>query len=345
MKSSASIRYKHAFNSQHKIIYIGDLTRSAETKSETFICISCGNVLIPKLGQIKQKHFAHKHIQNCSEETYLHKLAKLVFEQEYYSSLINNEPFFIELEIDRVCNAYQDDFGRICNVESINKLFDLTKRYKRISPETRSDEFIPDILLSDKTGEKNLFIEIAVTHQVTEEKISSKTPIIEINIETEEDIFVIKERIIRQTNPKIKLINLEIKPEEGRFCDEFDCPERVGVFRVYKNGKSILTWEKPPKAKSLIEKQNNSGFLYFKVINGDHVYSLSDEYKKNLIEAYNNKIDIKNCFLCRYHGENWSYFDDDECPIFCKFLKVKCKSNYASECQYYKPDQKSFPDL
>jgi hypothetical protein len=82
--------------------------------------------------------------------------------------------------------------------------------------------------------------------------------------------------------------------------------------------------------------------LNYKVISSDEEYARSDEYKKNVVDAYNTKIAIKNCFLCRYHGDNYSYCDED-LPIFCKFLKIKCNSNQASACQYYRPHPKCFP--
>lgn len=348
MRSSASIKYKYAFDSKQQIVDVRELQRSEETRNEVFTCISCENILIPRLGEIKRKHFAHKHTQNCSEETYLHKLAKLTFEREYCLALANNEPFYIELKIDRRCIACKDALGKVCYLESVDKLFDLTKRYKKISLEVKNDEFIPDILLSDLTEEKNLFVEIAVTHEITCKKVESKIPIIEISIQNEDDILLIKERIITQKDSRIRLVNLNIQPEERSICKESECPERIGVFVVYSNGKSILSWERLPKAKSLINSHMNGNILYCKLIGLGKIWSSSDEYKRNLIEAYNNRIDVKNCFLCRYHGENRSYYDDndDEAkPIFCKFLKIKCKSNYASECQYYKPDERAFPDL
>ena len=66
-------------------------------------------------------------------------------------------------------------------------------------------------------------------------------------------------------------------------------------------------------------------------------------YFKMLIKAFNEKRKIKNCYLCRYHGLN--FFDYDETPIFCKFLKKSCNSNEAATCQYYRPDPKVFPTI
>ncbi|MBD1945781.1 hypothetical protein H6F50_26090 [Coleofasciculus sp. FACHB-712] len=341
MKSTNRIKYKYAYRAENKVLYIGDLQKTEDIKNEVFTCISCGNTLIPKLGEIRQKHFAHKHIQNCSEETYLHRLAKLIFAQEYQLCLNKNEPFYIELKIDRRCNAYEEKLGKICQLDTINKTFDLTKRYVKLDLETKNDAFIPDILLSDISYNKNLFIEIAVTHKITDKKAQSKFQIIEISIESEEDILFIKEHIISQNNPKIKLINFDIKPEQGNICNGQNCSERMGFFRVYKNGKSILTWESLPKAYFILKNHKNI-ILYYKIISSKEVYLSSYEYKKNLVDAYNAKVAIKNCSLCRYHGESWSYSNEEE-PIFCKFLKINCNSNHASECQYFRPDPKCFP--
>jgi len=342
MKSTTGIKYKYARNSENRIVYIEELERTNDIKQEVFTCISCGNLLIPKLGKIRQKHFAHKYVQNCSEETYLHRLAKLVFAHEYQLCLGRKEPFYIELEIARRCNAYEKHFGKVCCLESISKTFDLTKRYVKIDVEKKDGDFVPDILLSNELGTKKIFIEIAVTHQITQKKVQSKLEIIEISIKNEEDILSIRERIIRQKDPKIKLVNFDIKPEQGDICNGRNCPEKVGLFQVYKNGKSILTWQSLPKTYFLIKIRKDS-FLYYKVISCDKEYARSDEYKKNVIDAYKAKIAIKNCFLCRYHGDNWSYYDEN-LPIFCKFLKIRCSSNHASACQYYRPDPKCFPE-
>ena len=44
-------------------------------------------------------HFAHKKLQECHEETYLHKLDKIIFLELYKESLANNIPFFIDVVI------------------------------------------------------------------------------------------------------------------------------------------------------------------------------------------------------------------------------------------------------
>jgi hypothetical protein len=158
MKSTTEIKYKYARNSENRIVYIEELEKTNDIKQEVFTCISCGNLLIPKLGKIRQKHFAHKYVQNCSKETYLHRLAKLVFAQEYQLCLDRKEPFYIELEIGRRCNAYEKDFGKVCRLKSIYKTFDLSKRYVKVDVEKKDGDFVPDILLSNELGTKRYLL-------------------------------------------------------------------------------------------------------------------------------------------------------------------------------------------
>lgn len=343
MESKNTIRYKYALNSEKQTVYIGELERTPDLKNQVFTCISCEKLLIPRLGKIRQKHFAHKYVDNCSEETYLHRLVKTLFVQEYQKCLDSQIPFHLELDIDQICNTYESNLGITCELESIKKVFDLTKRYTSVFLETREGEFIPDILLSNDSGSKKLFVEIAVTHSLTEKKANSSFNIIEIQIESESDVDFIHQRLIKQSDPKVKLINFQIIPDIKNQCPEQKCPNEMGLFVVYKSHKSIMIWESLTQVYSRLQNQKSS-IIYYEICPQLKGYcNFSDEYKQRVVNAHLKRIQIKNCFLCRYHGENWSF--DEENSIFCKFLKIKCNSNHAAECNYYKPDPKCFPEI
>ena len=198
MSGQSKVQYQYAYSSSDEIIHVESLTNTPEVRLETFKCISCGNLLIPKLGKIKRKHFAHKHVCDCSGETYLHRLAKELFLREYQHCLDQHLPFNIELRISRYCDQHKADFGLICHLGSESKTYDLTKRFRKVELETQIGDFIPDILLSDATGEKQLFIEIAVTHKVTHQKSKSGFQIIEIDVESEEDLSFIRDRLLKE---------------------------------------------------------------------------------------------------------------------------------------------------
>jgi len=66
-------------------------------------------------------------------------------------------------------------------------------------------------------------------------------------------------------------------------------------------------------------------------------YAHGDMFISQLKLAVEKKVPVRNCFLCKYSGENWSY--DGNQPIFCKAKKFKCGSNQAAECDWYKTEK------
>jgi competence CoiA-like predicted nuclease len=87
-----------------------------------FICLGCDNILIAKVnGKIKQPHFAHKSIQECNGETYLHRLGKQVFFEVYQKCLEENEPFILLFMFLRNAINSEEVFVRIV-------ILDLLKR-------------------------------------------------------------------------------------------------------------------------------------------------------------------------------------------------------------------------
>jgi hypothetical protein len=308
------------------------LENTSNVRKQEYLCISCGNILIPKLGEIRQKHFAHKHFHDCSRETYLHVLAKEIFFKEYSYCLTNQIPFNIELEIQKYCNKFEGKFGSSCNLGSTRKVFDLTRRYNKIYLETRENIFIPDILLLNDDETKKLYIEIAVTHKISKEKQDFNANIIEIQVEDEEDILFLKDHLIGEGD-KVKFYNFTIKPVKVEYKGKLDCPNRIGVFRVFNTGKSLYFPESYPRAYELT-KLGKDQLLYCELIETSSWSSYKD-YVNKLIEVYAKGVKVKNCYLCKYYGDN-RYRNREDYPIFCKFLKICCCSNQAAECEYFR---------
>ncbi len=322
-----TIKYRYAYDKNEEVV-----DASLIIKRELYVCISCGNVLIFKKGT-RTPHFAHKNLsEKCSRETYLHKLAKKKFVLEYNKALHDKNPFFLEYNSNDICNSLHSKTKLNCNLGVRKKRFDLTKRFHIIEEEKRDGVFTPDILLTD--GKKDrIYIEIRVTHKSDEKKISSGIKIIEFNIEEESDcdIFVLQK--IPLQHKKIERFNFKENDVVDNFCNG-NCLLRHKVFCVYKSGKSIC------KNFSLSEyADERNKFVYSEIL-----YSTthkkdpfcSDMFFKKVIESYRNEVPIKNCIFCRYHSVD----PNSSGQIFCKFLKKRNTSNYAADCNYYKPDSK-----
>lgn len=74
----SEILYPYALDEQNKLVFIKDAQRSQ------FHCIECSCEMIPRQGNIRVWHFAHKNEgQACSGEGALHKTAKLLLEKRW----------------------------------------------------------------------------------------------------------------------------------------------------------------------------------------------------------------------------------------------------------------------
>lgn len=333
MNKQYEIKYKYAKNSSNETVFIEDLEDAKQVRSERFTCISCENELLPRLGKIRQRHFAHRIRHECSKETYLHRLAKEIFCREYSYCLKYEIPFYIELSVEEYCEKFLNRFGSRCDTGKNTRAFDLTRRYKEVVLESRDGDFTPDILLLNHNHTKKLYIEIAVTHKVTKKKKESQQ-IIEIKIRDEPDIHIIQSRSIRESS-NVKFYNINPVPVSGRCLGVANCPNKAYVFRVYDNGKALFFPETYPRAYE-IETTDKGRFIYCEAASYPH----KDHYKicrDKLIEIRGKGFHIKSCYLCRYHAENRSE-DKKENPIFCKFLKQGFDSNYAAECEYFRLD-------
>lgn len=101
---------------------------------EVYTCVSCGNELITKKGDVRKHHFAHKNVVDCDKESILH---------EYVKYKIKKNGFII-----------------IRNTK-IN--------FRNCEEEVKIDKFYADLVAETEYGMK-IVIEIEVTHENSLEK-------------------------------------------------------------------------------------------------------------------------------------------------------------------------------
>lgn len=337
------IKYQYAYNLNGQMVHIDSLVReTGNLKDKKYTCISCDNELIPRLGKIKKHHFAHKVIVTCSGETYLHNLGKKMFYQEYKQCIEDKIPFYIELFQKKICNRFEKELNTVCFLEKMAVKHDLTQIFNEISLEKREGTFIPDVMLFSKTTKTKLFIEIAVTHLSTELKLSSNFRIIELKVENEQDLEVIKEHFLSVRNTKLKFKNFKTIEIKDLHCLQQCNKKEHHLFIVSPDGSSRIRRKLLNQIPTYLQQEKDK-IAYYTISNttNDNVH----KFKYLVAKAHQDGAKISNCYLCRYHADNDSYdwFDDFEPkqpPIFCKFLKIACYSNDAKECKGYRPDKK-----
>ncbi|MHA3114616.1 hypothetical protein E0H86_05005 [Acinetobacter sp. ANC 4635] len=337
-------KYQFAVDEFGVIVNAKDLI--GKKLSSKYKCLGCDNELIAKVnGTIIQPHFAHKVIQECSGETYLHHLGKQAFFDTYTKCLQENEPFYIAFHIPKKCHKFKRTIRKNCDLGFIEKKFDLTEYFSKIEVEKKEDSFIPDLLLSRSNNlEDNIYIEIAVTHFLSVKKESSGKRIIEIPLGSEEDVEKIYKADLQQSDALFLGFNQGISPIVDAECK---CLRRQFFgFYVWDSGKSFLELTYLSDIESKLIKYKNK-IIYSNIIETDLAFENSTVYFgyahgemffDQVKLAAKKNVPIKNCFLCKYRGDNWDYADNK--PIFCKAKKFKCGSNQAAECDWYRSEKK-----
>jgi hypothetical protein len=305
-----------------------------------FLCIGCDRHLIPKVkGMKRQPHFAHHPGTTCALETYLHMLGKRVFYDVFNECVASQVPFEIELQHPQVCRRFESSLGAVCVAGAgQTKLHDLTSHFNCVELEQREGEFVPDLLL---TGNSNpnlkVFIEIAVTHFLTEKKATSNERIIEIPIESEEDLERIRCR--KLTSKTARFINFVT---ESQSLVEADCrcaTRAAFAFFVYTSGKCVL--DKSTLAGLVAKRQKlGDSVTYFKLFRPpehsqiEYIPAPGPMFRQAVEQAHREGFPLKNCYLCRYQGD--SFAGTADCPIYCKYFKKSCNSNEAVTCTAFR---------
>ncbi|MEN6572362.1 MAG: hypothetical protein ABFD24_11005 [Anaerolineaceae bacterium] len=332
MSKDKPVKYQYALNSKGEILPISDLENTKETRRDIYRCISCEKLLRPVLGEVRQRHFRHIVEANCSPETYLHQLAKRLFAQVYRKCLETESPFYAGLYEKQVCTSCNAEFGITCELKPKYSTFDLTKLFPHLSIEIPDGDFIPDILLSNGKG-INLYIEFVVSHASSEEKRSSGTRIIEIRLENESDLDPIINRVITQEDENIDFLNFKTPTKLIETCPS--CNKELFFFMLKKDGRAYILVDTISKYR---KRLCNGDIAFSELMPQEDLSYYAEEVEK----AYHAKRKVFNCYLCRYHGEN-IYRNENEGPIYCRFLKKKYVSTQAANCEYYRPDPKVFP--
>lgn len=176
-------RYRYAFSDGHTIS-IDEVTKE-NRKSSKFTCIGCGHEMIAALGDVREHYFRHKNLEKCSNETYLHELAKRKVKEIFDEK----ESFFIVYNANNSCTHYNNCPFHGCK-KDFKQNIDLKKYFDTCEVEKGYGRFRPDLLLThSEFPNRKLFIEINVHHPCSEDKLNSGFRIIEIDVNSEQTII------------------------------------------------------------------------------------------------------------------------------------------------------------
>lgn len=336
MAKKHSQNYSYAKNLSGELINVSNAQRS-----EQYFCPICGKQMTPHMGEIRRRHFVHKNANNCSYESYLHKLAKIKIQKAFLSS----EHFILSYTAKAIC-SFDCPFVNFPKCEGGKQVeFDLKKYYDSCQIESSYNQYKADLLLSSSINPNlpPILIEIMVTHKCTEDKIKDGVRIIEIPIQCEEDIdeianncnlpavrynestqFSSNERNITLYNfNKVELFDPRDILEEFEDC--FNRKDTI-VFYINKQGYfrsfDCRCYEVSSKLPNNVH--------YF-------LTQIATPFKEIFQEFSKRGVKIRNCFLCRFSKQD--YYGERICVLYKKHnLPRKPSPNSATSCIYYKED-------
>ncbi len=186
-------------------------------------------------------------------------------------------PFTLSILQSYTCIKNFDLLGEVCQPsKQIPFPYDLAKHYVDVLEESEDSGFIPDLRLIHRTSpEKNLWVEIKVSHGSEQAKLDSGKKIVEIHLKREDDIEMIGRAALVEGEGvacfNFERPNIELQTFEKCFCDQSG---RLPVSVVHRTGKfymrSFLSLEDARKEicspKYLFAKPLNAGFYGSEVV-------------------------------------------------------------------------------
>lgn len=315
--------------------------------------------MIPRLGEIRSHHFAHKREEdNCGSETYLHKLSKMLLRKKFYQ----DENFQIALHQDiqcsdkTICPFYQPEE---CHKDELS-VFDLKKYYDTCEEEHPIGEYIADLLLtsSTKPDREPVLIEIQVSHKSTENKRNSGMKIVEVRVQTEDDIKKLLSGPLTE-HPEAYygyLRDIETIGYAKFFgFKKESCSKRLELrniqrFYLYGSGKAFVTNmdDKDFHSCRNVSKKEKSNSIFEASIDSFYI-GYPSPYEFGYVAAKDNGINVKTCQLCKYHKSGFE-IGVGLSPIFCCLYKKygtpeNPEPQEAQRCQYYREDSAQIEDI
>ena len=285
------------------------------------VCPCCKEKLMAKNGGTKRMHhFAHVSGVDCegAYETMLHLLAK----ERIQDAFMKNDTFNIEYEYRSYCRKVKGctffHYGDC--YDASRKIFNLKKYYDSCEQELPYDTIKrrSDLKIFSKSNPnlKPVYIEFFVTHASEIEKLHSGEKIIEIKIESEEDIdnivahgFIettkIAQEVEQEHDPIIKFYGF--KNEDYKV--EMDSVIEFVRYVLYQSGKSRCYQDMCLCGELRKTSQSTLCEICFHT---DVSFGISEMVKYQGFKRFG----IKNCIYCKNYVRS-----DSGMGMICKLYK------------------------
>lgn len=215
------LQYPYAVDGSNNLIHITSVNEDSR-RNTSYRCPNCGGAMQACLGTKNAHYFRHDDTdRKCGVESYIHKVAKTIIINRFNAP---QSTFIIGFSPNRQCKIYNQ-----CEHSDYNCL--LTPEYREYDLKTQYDlpakaevnysdgnrTFRPDIILtSSNLNRKPIFIEVYHKHKSSESKVDSGNFIIEIKVQTLEDLRSLETEILQEGDAVhfLNFKNINVSPDE-----------------------------------------------------------------------------------------------------------------------------------
>lgn len=341
---------RYALNSQNKLVSIEDVAKGLACECH---CPACNEKLVAKnCGTKRIHHFSHASGADCkgAYETMLHQLAKTKVQEAFLSKAIFN----VKFEYRSYCpNINSCGFVRYdnCYISEI-RTFNLKSFYDSCEQEVQYNSIDRRSDLKIYSSKNNnippIYIEFCVTHASDDFKLHNGGKIIEIHIESEDDIDkIVAEGFTESTNSNQEDVQETIfygfKSEDYNATSisrEIEFSRYVlyasGKSRCYQDAACCKTISKTYK-QSLLEICFHTpvafGVYDMAKYQGWKKFGIKNcVYCKNYVDSYNDTG--KLCRLYKYLGINKQEEHDTARAKVCSRFIIN-KEEMTAKIQYF----------
>ncbi|MBQ3259649.1 MAG: hypothetical protein IJA66_01005 [Alistipes sp.] len=318
----------YALNELGQLVHIDSVPNGMHCNC---ICPACKEPLVAKNGGLKKiHHFAHQSGASClyAAETILHLLAKTKIQEVFLSQ----SEYCIEYTYKSYCiNEKECQFRRYGDCyQSETKRFNLKQFYDSCEQEIVYDNINRrsdlKIYSSNDPTRKPIYLEFCVTHASDAKKLHSGNKIIEIKIDSNEDIVKLAQEGIKESN-KNSFYGFKKSDYKNSSISRY-----IEFYRyiLYKSGKTMC-YEDASSCNELIKKYPYS-LLELCIHNWN-----SEVFDR--VKHYGYKqFRLPNCSLCSNYVQNYN-LSGKICRLY-KRLQIprneKIDTSRAKDCCYFK---------
>lgn len=324
-----------------------------ERRTRKCYCLSCGDPLIPVLGQKRVKHFRHEADKPCNGETYLHELGKRMLKKRWdeSTSFIVVFPQTKTFECSRDC-LLKDEH---CIRSEYGNPQDLKRFYQTCTIEKKYGDFQADLLLEDKSGKfPPTMLEVCVTHPCSEEKKNSGIRVIEFTVKSEIDAASLYSMTLTKVGNisinfyGIKNTSIVKKVDNLSWRDQYN--ESIVKAILYETGKIYISYVDCKRIASASADGIATAFFhpsggwhpvdYIDIPYDEQWYRIrrSHHRKKALAFFAQHGFNIKSCNYC-YNLKEATYGDYYFCWSYKRHNTPKYPDpEHAYFCSRYLPD-------